>query len=77
MNVFLVSLKIPYDKTSLPLADVVWLVGASSCSQKVAGSIPGQGTYLSCGFDPGPGTYQRQPMDASLSHQYFPRFPSL
>ena len=33
-------------------ASVVHLVGASSCKPKVVGSIPGQGTYLGCGFDP-------------------------
>ena len=36
----------------LTLASVVHLVGASSCKPKVVGSIPGQGTYLGCGFDP-------------------------
>ena len=28
------------------------LVRALSCNQKIAGSIPGQDTYLSCGFSP-------------------------
>ena len=34
------------------LASVVQLVGASSCNQKVAGSIPSQGTCLGCKFNP-------------------------
>ena len=31
---------------------MVQLVGVSSLHQKAAGSIPGQGTYLGCRFDP-------------------------
>ena len=38
--------------TECTLADVALLVRASSCNQKVASSIPGQGTYLGCEFDP-------------------------
>ena len=33
----------------------------------LVGSIPSQGTYLGCRFDPGPGAYGRQPIDVSLS----------
>ena len=40
------------------LAGMAQLVGASSCNQKVAGSIPGQNTYLGCGFDPQSGHVQ-------------------
>ena len=64
-------------KLKIPLASVAQLIGASSHKQKVAGSIPGQGTYLGCRFDShvhtisSLGAYGRQPMDASLSHQCF------
>ena len=34
------------------MASVVQLVEASSCNQRVASSIPNQGTYLGCRFDP-------------------------
>ena len=37
---------------SLALASVAHLVGAPSGNQKFAGSIPNQGTYLGCRFDP-------------------------
>ena len=59
------------------LASMAQLVGASSHNQKVAGSIPSQGTYLGCGLIPsmhmiaGPGVYGRQPIDATLSHKCF------
>ena len=33
------------------LAGVAQWVGVSSGNQMVVGSIPGQGTYLGCGFD--------------------------
>ena len=33
--------------------------------QKFAGLIPGQGTYLGCKFDPGPGVDSKQPIDVS------------
>ena len=36
----------------LALAGVAQLVGALSHNWKVVGSIPGQVTYLGCGFDP-------------------------
>ena len=37
------------------LASVAQLVGASSSNQKVVDLIPGDGTFLGTGFDPGPG----------------------
>ena len=45
----------PADTLISSLASVAQLVGALSCNQKVVGSIPGQGTYLGCGFNPQPG----------------------
>ena len=47
------------------------LVGALSLNQKVAGSIPSQGTCLGAGLIPSLGTYGRQPIDVCLSHQCF------
>ena len=48
--------------------------------QKVSGSIPDQGTYLGCGFNPPPnpsqGAQGRQPIDVSLSHPCFSLFLS-
>ena len=48
----------------------LWLSWLECCpmQQKVVGSIPGEGTYLGCGFDPQSGCGQRQPIDVSLSH---------
>ena len=43
------------------------LVGASSHTQKFAGSIPGQDTYLGCRFDPWWGAYRRQLIGVCLS----------
>lgn len=39
--------------------------------QKVADSLPGKGTYLGLGFDPGQGALGKQSVDDSFSHQYF------
>ena len=48
------------------------LVGASfRALKKVAGSIPGQGTCLGCGFDPWLGAHRRQPADVSLHIDIF------
>ena len=41
---------------------VAQLVRASSCTQKVVGSIPSQGTYVGGGFDPRFGACRRQPI---------------
>ena len=43
-------------KKAMALACMVQLVGASTCNQKVAGSIPGQGTCLGCSSIPWPGS---------------------
>ena len=40
-------------------------------SQKVVGSIPGKGTFLVVGSVSSQGTYGRQTIDVSLSHQCF------
>lgn len=44
---------------------VIQFVVESSVHQKVAGSFPGQGTHLGCGFGPCSGPYVRQPVDIS------------
>ena len=44
-------------------------------NQKVAGSIPSQGTYLGCSSVPGRGVYGRQPINVSLSHWCFSSSP--
>ena len=40
-------------------------------NQKVAGSIPSQGTCLGCGPGPQLGVHERQLIDVSFAHQYF------
>ena len=46
-------------------------------NQRVAGSIPSQGTYLGCSSGPQQGAHERQPhIDVSLP-LFFPPFPSL
>ena len=47
-----------------------WL-GRRPIHQKVAGSIPGQGMYLGCEFDPQSGRVWRQPINISLPHRCF------
>ena len=42
----------PLQYFSLALASVAQWVGVLSCRQKVMGSIPSQGMYPDCGFDP-------------------------
>ena len=42
------------------------LLGRGPAQQKVTGEIPGQGTRM--GSVTHQGTYERQPIDASLSH---------
>ena len=41
------------------LCSVAPLVGGHPMDQKIEGSIPSQGTYPSCRFDPGQGTYEK------------------
>ena len=54
---------------------------ALSRKRKVTSSSPSQGMCLGCGFGPGRGTYDRQPVDMPLVLYYvdvsFPPFPSL
>ena len=47
-----------------------------SIDQKIASSIPGQGMCLGCGPGSWLGVCERQPIDVSLTHQYFPPFLS-
>ena len=42
----------PYKRKRQSPGQVAQLVGASSCTAKGLCSIPSQGTYLHCGFDP-------------------------
>ena len=58
------------------MASVVQLVGLSSHNQKVAGSIPHQGTYLDCRFDPRPGAESKQLMPLPSSDVSFTPFLS-
>ena len=56
----------------LALAGMAQLVGALSCSQKVAGLIPSQGIYLGpVGLVPSSSMYRRQPTDVSFSQRHF------
>ena len=62
-------MKLHLKKLGEALAGVAQLVGSSSCNQKVAGSIPGSGTY-----NPMSGHIWEainQPIDASLLHWCF------
>ena len=69
------SLKIAW----LALAGVTQLVAVSSCNQRVVDSIPGQGTYQGCEFDPWSGCiweasnlcFSLTPMILSLSLPLF------
>ena len=55
-------------KTYYIPGQVAQLVGAlPRAPKRVAGLIPGQGTYLGCGFDPQLGSIQEQLIDVSLS----------
>ena len=60
---------------NMALASVAQLVGELSRNRQVVGSISHQGTYLGYRFIPctipSPGTYGRQLVIASLSHQCF------
>ena len=51
-----------------------WLSWLESCpvNKKVMGLIPSQGTCLGCGFGPGQGAYENQPINVPL-----PLSPSL
>ena len=47
---------------------VAQLVGACPKHRKVVGSIPGQGTYLGCGFDPSVKVHAGGSQSMFLSH---------
>ena len=64
-----------WDRKDIALAWGDSVVGVLSCSQKVVGSIPGQGTYPACRFDPLQGMYRRRSM--FLSHIFVSFFLSL
>ena len=78
MTASLITIKILIE-TQGALAGVAQLVGTSSCNQKFAGSISGQGPYLGCGFSPRSqqvqppvwNMYRRQSIEASLLHRRF------
>ena len=58
------------------LTGVAQWVGHPPADQKVASSVPGQGTHLGCRPDPGLEACKRQPIDVSLP-LFLPPFPSL
>ena len=68
-------------KESSALAGVAQCIERRPVSQKVAGSIPGQGTCLGCRPGPRLGACERQPISVliTLAHQYLSPFlsPSL
>ena len=56
-------------KVSWTVTGVAQLVGRHPAKQKVAGSVPSQGTGLDCGFGPQVGAYEKQLIHVSLSHR--------
>ena len=60
----------------LALASVAQWIERQPVNQKLAGSIPCQGTCLGCGPGPWLGVSRRQPINASLP-LVLPAFPSL
>ena len=58
------------------MVGVAQLVGASSYAVKVAGSIPGQGTYIAFRFYPSLVACGRQLVDVSLLHHISLSFPT-
>ena len=55
-------------KNKEALTGVAQLVGYCPAKQKVAGSIPSQGTSWVVGLVPHQGAYERQLINVSLSH---------
>ena len=53
------------------LGDVAQWIEHRPVNQKVASSIPSQGTYLGCGPGLQLGACERQPIDVSLTHGCF------
>ena len=70
-----------FKKLKTALAGVAQWIDCRPANQKVAGSIPSQGTCLCCGPGPQLGACKRQLIDASPAHRFFspflPPFPSL
>ena len=68
-TISLINKEILIIKKTWALDGVAQLVGVSSRTlKKVGGLIPGQGTYLGCGFSPRLGHLWGQPIDVSLWH---------
>ena len=63
-----------FKRSQAALASVAQLVGACPVDRKVVGSIPNQGTYPGCGFDPWSGCVGEGNQSMFLS---FPPFLSL
>ena len=61
----------PRQKTGVTLAGVALWIEHQPAQQKVAGSIPGQGTGLGCRQGPQLGECERQPVSVSLTHPCF------
>ena len=53
------------------LAGVAQGIQCQPANQKVAHSIPGQGTWLGCGQGPQLGACERQPINVSVTHRCF------
>ena len=58
-------------KINEALARLLGWLEHNPVNRRASGSIPAQGMYLGCGFDPCRGTYQRQQADVSLSLSLF------
>ena len=63
-----------YQKEVVALAGAAQWTERRPVNQKVAGSIPGQGTCLGCGPGPQLGVCKRQPIDVCLTHWCFSPF---
>ena len=64
----------------IALTGVAQLVGNYPAKERIAGSIPSQGTCLGVGSIPRQGVFKKQPINVSVSHQCFspslsPSFP--
>ena len=63
-------------KETIALTGVAQWIEHGSMNQRIAGSIPSQGTSLDCRFGPLLGAHKRQPIDVPLPPFLSP-FPSL
>ena len=70
-----INVTLPKEKILMALTDVAQWFGHCTPNQKVAGSIPSQGTCLEYGPGPQLGPCKRQPMDVSLTYQCFSPSP--